>query len=169
VSGAAALAVQASPTATPDRVKYAFTSTARAVASTDRMAVGAGLLDAFNGALNAPPGLANVGTEPSSGTGTIDASRGTVYVSADDPVRTVVTGQMTLQLLLWNPLALFADWTGGNWYGGNWYGGNWYGGNWYGGNWYGGNWYGGNWYGQPEGGNWYGGNWYGSAWYGAWE
>lgn len=179
VSGAAALIAQANPAATPDRVKHMMGSTARRVASDDRMAVGAGEVDSYNAALTAPPGMANVGTEPGNGTGTIDASRGTVYVSADDPMQTVVSGTLTLQLLVYNPLGLFTDWSGSNWYGSNWYGSNWYGSNWYGSNWYGSNWYGSqwdgsnwygsNWYGQPDGSNWYGSNWYGSNWYGGWE
>jgi serine protease AprX len=174
VSGSAALVAQANPTATPDRVKYALTSTARRVASTDPMAVGAGEIDAYSAALTAPPGLANVGVQPGNGTGTLDASRGTVYVTADDPMQTVVSGMLTAQVLLWDPLSLFVGWTGNNWYGNNWYGNNWYGNNWYGNNWYGNNWYGNNWYGnnwygQPDGNNWYGNNWYGSSWYGGWE
>ena len=181
VSGAAAIIAQANPFVTPDRVKYALTSTARKVASSDPMAVGAGEVDVHSAALSAPPGLANQGVEPGSGTGSVDLSRGTVVFQADDPMQTVVNGTLTAQLLLYDPMAYLlgsnwtggnwygGNWYGGNWYGGNWYGGNWYGGNWYGGNWYGGNWYGGNWYGTPDGGNWYGGNWYGSAWYGAWE
>ena len=151
VSGAAALIAQANPVATPDRIKYALTSTARRVASTDAMAVGAGEIDASAAALSAPPGLANQGVEPGNGSGSIDLSRGSVYVTADDPMQTLVNGSLTMQLLLYDPVGYLLDI------------------NWLGGNWYGGNWYGGNWYGQTDGGNWYGGNWYGSAWYGAWE
>jgi serine protease AprX len=181
VSGAAALLAQANPVASPDRVKYALTSTARKVASTDRMAVGAGEIDAFSAAMSAPPGLANQGVEAGTGTGAIDLSRGTVYVSADDPLHTVVSGALTLQLILFDPASYLlgtswtggqwygGQWYGGQWYGGQWYGGQWYGGQWYGGQWYGGQWYGGQWYGQTEGGQWYGGQWYGSAWYGSWE
>jgi serine protease AprX len=171
VSGAAALVAQANPLATPDRIKFALTSTARRVASNDPMAVGAGEIDVYNAARNAPPGLANQGVEPSNGTGTIDASRGTVHVAANDPMQTVVSGSLTLQLLLYNPLVYLAggQWYGGQWYGGQWYGGQWYGGQWYGGQWYGGQWYGGQWYGELDGGQWYGGQWYGSAWYGSWE
>jgi serine protease AprX len=174
VSGSVAVMMSAQPALTPDRVKYALTATARPVASTDRMAVGAGMADVA-GALGAPPGLANQGLERSTGLGSIDASRGTVYVQADDPMRTVVTGLLTTQLLLWDPVSYTGtEWTGANWYGANWYGANWYGANWYGANWYGANWYGANWYGsehygEMDGANWYGANWYGANWYGAWE
>ena len=169
VSGSIALLLSAQPAMTPDRVKYALTATARGVASTDRMAVGSGMVD-VGGALWAPPGVANQGLERSTGLGSLDASRGTVRVQADDPMRTVVEGALTAQLLLWDPLAYTGtEWTGANWYGANWYGANWYGANWYGANWYGANWYGSEFYGEVDGANWYGANWYGANWYGAWE
>ncbi|HWL38457.1 MAG TPA: S8 family serine peptidase [Frankiaceae bacterium] len=173
-SGAVALMLSAQPALTPDRVKYAFAATARPVASTDRMAVGSGMVDVVR-AFSAPPGVANAGVQRSSGLGSLDASRGTSYVQLDDPMSTVVTGEMTAQLLLWDPLGYTTgEWTGANWYGANWYGANWYGANWYGANWYGANWYGANWYGseyygEVDGANWYGANWYGANWYGAWE
>jgi serine protease AprX len=169
VSGAVALMLAAQPTLTPDRIKYALASTARKVATDDRMAVGSGLVDVAS-ALTAPPGLANVGNDRSTGLGSLDASRGTVQVSENDPLQTVVGGTLTAQLLVWDPVTYTTvDWTGSNWYGSNWYGSNWYGSNWYGSNWYGSNWYGSNWYGEMEGSNWYGSNWYGSNWYGVWE
>jgi serine protease AprX len=169
VSGAAALVAQANPLASPDRVKFALTTTARKAASNDANSVGTGEIDAYSAAFDKWPGLANQGVAPGTGTGLVDLSRGTVYVQTDDPLQTVVTGTLTAQLLLWNPLSLYMGWTGSNWYGSNWYGSNWYGSNWYGSNWYGSNWYGSNWYGQENGSNWYGSNWYGSNWYGAWE
>jgi serine protease AprX len=169
VSGAVALMLQARPAMAPDRVKFALTATARRAASNDRMAVGAGVANAY-GALAAPPGLANQGVPRSNGLGSLDLSRGSVRVQAADPAATVVSGTLTLQLLLWNPIVYTTGpWSEVTWYGSNWYGSNWYGSNWYGSNWYGSNWYGSNWYGQPNGSNWYGSNWYGSNWYGAWE
>jgi serine protease AprX len=169
VSGAVALMLSQQPLLTPDRIKYALTSTARHVATNDVMAVGSGLVDVAS-ALTAPPGVANVGNDRSTGLGTLDGSRGTVQVDENDPLNTVVGGTLTAQLLVWDPLTYTTvDWTGSNWYGSNWYGSNWYGSNWYGSNWYGSNWYGSNWYGEMEGSNWYGSNWYGSNWYGVWE
>ena len=169
VSGAVTMMLQANPLASPDRIKYALMSTARPTASTDPMAVGNGIMDAASAALSAPPGVANVGLTPGSGTGAIDASRGSVYVTADDPMQTVVSGPMTLQLLLWDPLSLFTDWSGASWYGASWYGASWYGASWYGASWYGASWYGASWYGNPDGASWYGASWYGASWYGAWE
>ena len=168
VSGSVALMLAANPALTPDRVKYALTATARPVASTDRMAVGAGMVD-VSGALAAPPGVANVGVPPSNGLGSIDASRGTVYVQANDPMGTVVCGLLTTQLLLWDPVVLTGEWTGASWYGASWYGASWYGASWYGASWYGASWYGASWYGASWYGETEGASWYGASWYGAWE
>jgi serine protease AprX len=171
VSGAVALMLAANPALTPDRIKFALTASARPAASADPMAVGAGIVDVA-GALAAPPGVANVGLDRSTGLGSLDASRGTVQTATTDPAGTtvVLTGEVTAQLLVWDPATyLTTGWDGTNWYGTNWYGTNWYGTNWYGTNWYGTNWYGSSFYGQVDGTNWYGTNWYGSAWYGAWE
>src|SRR5207244_13600425 len=165
VSGSVADMMSAAPNLTPDQVKHALAATARPVASDDPMAVGAGVVDAFGATFGAPAGLANQGLDRSSGMGSLDLSRGSVRVRADDPFGTVVEGLLTAQLLLWDPLGF----TGTEWVGSNWYGSNWYGSNWYGSNWYGSNWYGSNWYGQFDGSNWYGSNWYGSNWYGVWQ
>ena len=168
-SGVVALMIQANPTMVPDRIKYALSSTARPVATTDPMVVGAGVIDAYRATFTAPAGLANQGVARSSGLGSIDASRGTVQVSSTDPAQTVVSGTLTAQLLLWDPLVLTAPWTGSSWYGSSWYGSSWYGSSWYGSSWYGSSWYGSSWYGQMDGSSWYGSSWYGSSWYGAWE
>lgn len=179
VSGLVADLLSAEPTASPDRVKYQLMAGAQPDASTDPMAVGAGLVNG-PAALAAGPGLANQGLAPSAGTGSLQAARGSVTVTADDTNGTTISGNVTLQLQVWNPVAdllssvlwtpLSGNWYSGNWYSGNWYSGNWYSGNWYSGNWYSGNWYSGNWYsGNWYSGNWYSGNWYGSAWYGCWD
>ena len=123
VSGAAALYLQANPTASPDRVKYALTATARPVASDNVNDVGAGLVDVV-AALDAPPGLANAGLGHSSGLGLLSLSRGSLRVRSTSTgllgplLGIVVQGQLTLQLLLWNPLAYVTQsWTPSSWYG----------------------------------------------------
>jgi serine protease AprX len=168
VSGIVADLMSGSAAMTPDRVKYALTSTAREVASTDRMVVGTGLVDA-RAAASAPAGLANQGLLPSTGTGSLQGSRGTVTVST--PVSLgPVTGEITVQGTVWDPIGFTSsDWTGSSWYGSSWYGSSWYGSSWYGSSWYGSSWYGSSWYGQPSGSSWYGSSWYGSSWYGAWD
>ena len=154
VSGAVALVLQAQPSWTPDRVKYALTAKARPAASNDPMAVGAGVADAYD-ALSAPAGVANQGVARSNGMGSLDLSRGTVRVALNDPLGTVVSGTQTAQLLLWNPLVYTTSiWSPLTWdvtdFAGS-------------------RWYGSRWYSDPDGSRWYGSRWYGSRWYGAWE
>jgi len=135
------------------------------------MAVGSGIIDAQDAAFKAPAGVANSGLDRSSGMGSLDASRGTVQVQADDAPQTIVNGVLTLQLLLWDPILYTAlpwntfTWATSQWAGHSWYGNSWYGNSWYGHSWYGNSWYGHSWYGN----SWYGNSWYGSAWFGAWE
>ena len=151
VSGSVALMLQANPAMSPDRVKYALKATARAAASSDPMAVGSGVIDAYAAAYRAPAGTANGGLPRSNGLGSLDASRGTVRVSLATVPNTILSGLVTAQALLWNPLLYtMTSWTGSSWYGSSWYGSSWYGSSWY-------------------GSSWYGSSWYGSSWYGAWE
>jgi serine protease AprX len=174
VSGSVALALQANPGWTPDRVKFALAATARNTASKDPMAVGAGLVDAWSTATRAPAGVANQGVVRSNGLGSLDLSRGSVQVALDDPAQTVVSGLQTGQLLLWNPIVYttFA-WSPLTWYVMDFSGSRWYGSRWYseldGSRWYGSRWYGSRWYGELDGSRWYGSRWYGSRWYGGWD
>jgi serine protease AprX len=173
VSGAAALMVQANPSITPDRAKFALLATARRAASDDPLAVGSGVLDAYAAALETPSGVVNLGLGRSNGHGSLGVSRGTVQTVADDPLGSVlgpVLGSvLTVQLLLWNPLG----YTGGGWRESDWYLSTWsvfrfYRVNWYGSDWPGYRWHGSSWYGQGQDES-YGSSLPGSAWYGAWE
>jgi serine protease AprX len=196
VSGAAALALQASPGLTPDELKHALVADARPVASNDRASVGAGLVDAGRTALAPAPGRANSGLQRSRGAGSLAASRGSLSLRLDDLAGTLLTGRQTAQLLLWDPVgwttgswtpttwytsahgalgwntASWADSTGGttgnDWVGNNWVGNNWVGNNWVGNNWVGNNWVGSSWYGTHDERD-YGRTGPGSASYGAWE
>jgi serine protease AprX len=83
VSGVAALLFEADPTLTPDEAKAALTSTAAGASPGG----GAGLVDA-KAALEAVvdrklPAPANAGLIPSSGNGSLEASRGSYHVVAD--------------------------------------------------------------------------------------
>src|SRR5688572_1517842 len=140
VSGLAALTLAAHPSWSPDRVKFALTSTAHPVASNDPMAVGAGEVDAYAAAFTAPAGVANVGLGRSSGLGSLDASRGTTNVVFQDPAQTLASGLLTAQLLLWDPALFLLPWSPLTWYASpahlaRWYGSNWQGSNWQGSNW----------------------------------
>ncbi|HWD47411.1 MAG TPA: S8 family serine peptidase [Actinomycetota bacterium] len=173
VSGAAALMLQANPGFTPDRVKHALVATARDAASDDRMAVGAGVVDADAAAFSAPAGLANQGLARSSGRGSLALSRGSVQVKADNLLGTVLGpvlgATLTAQLLLWNPTGYTgAPWLPSDWYLSTWEVNRWNRVTWYGNDWPGSKWHGSSWYGQGQGES-YGSPLPGSAWYGAWE
>jgi serine protease AprX len=173
VSGAAALLLQRNPTATPNRVKYALTATARDAASDDPLAVGAGVVDAYQAALSAPPGEANQGLDRSNGFGSLGGSRGSVQTQADDPVATVLGSTLgatlTVQLLLWNPGGYVnANWRPADWYLSTWTLFRFYRLGWYGTDWPGSRWHDATWYGQQRDES-YGETLPGSAWYGAWE
>ena len=190
VSGVAALALDAHPGLTPDRLKHALRTAARGVASDDPSTVGAGLVDAHATATAPADGTANAGLARSSGLGSLSASRGSIVLRADDPMSTLLTGRQTAQLLLWDPLGFTgSSWTASTWYtsvhalagwntvqwsgedltGQNWTGQNWTGQNWTGQNWTGQNWTGSSWYGEHEESSSYGRSGPGSASYGAWD
>jgi len=125
VAGAAAVFLQAHPTATNNRVKFALRTTARAGGTAD--AVGRGVID-VNAALDAPAGLSNQTLfHPllcPCGIPTLTDAAGLVYMGAS------FEG---------------TNWQGTNWQGTNWQGTNWQGTNWQGTNWQGTNWQGTNW------------------------
>jgi serine protease AprX len=169
VSGSVALMLQANAALTPDRIKYALDVTARPAASNDPMAVGAGVVDAY-GAVRAPAGVANQNVPRSNGLGSLDLSRGSVQVVLNDPGQTLVSGQLTAQLLLWNPVVYTTGvWTPLTWDVSSVAASRWYASRWYASRWYASRWYASRWYGQVDASRWYGAEWYGSASYGAWE
>ena len=173
VSGAAALMVQANPGITPDRVKHALVATARDAASSDPLAVGAGVVDANAAAFSAPPGVANQGLARSNGKGSLAQSRGSVQVKLNDPLGSILGPTLgvtlTAQLLLWNPGGYTGSaWVPSSWYLSTWEIHRWNRVNWYGNDWPGRRWHGSSWYGQEDAES-YGSPLAGSAWYGAWE
>jgi hypothetical protein len=141
------------------------------------MAVGAGEVDAAVAALTPPAGQANVGVMRSTGTGLLDASRGHVEVQTTAAPTTVVNGELTAQLILWNPLGYAVGWNRQCWYISTWYltpllavtwsSADWPGHNWGGHNWGGGAWEGASWDGNSISRS-YGSPIEGSIWFGAW-
>lgn len=170
VSGVAAAVLSAHPSYGPDRLKFVLNSTARPVAVPSVDAVGNGMVDAYAAAFRAPAGRANGGLSRSSGLGDLDASRGTVRVSLDDPDSTVLTGLQTAQLLTWDPIGYTTGyWTEWTWWLSTWYLLPLHSTSWSGDNWEGDNWEGCSRAGAHETGCVYGDNWEGSTWYGAWD
>jgi serine protease AprX len=148
VAGAAALLIDQRPDLTPDQVKALLLAGATPTRGSERCA-GAGVLDVAKAARTATPNTVQT-FEASTGTGSLEASRGSHHVSLDG---VTLTGEQ--------------DWLGGTWSGGTWSGGTWSGGTWSGGTWSGGTWSGGTWSGGTwSGGTWSGGTWSGGTWSG---
>ena len=168
VSGVAAAILSGKPNVKPNRLKYMLTETARPVAVADPTAVGRGMVDA-SAAAHAPRGKANQGLTPSSGLGSLDASRGDVRVSLDGTRGIVVNGQLTAQNVLWDQSSFLLPWDETTWYLSNPSLLSWYRTSWYGYNWEGYNWEGCSWGATHDEECFYGYNWEGSTWYGAWD
>ncbi|HEX2038716.1 MAG TPA: S8 family peptidase [Acidimicrobiales bacterium] len=183
VSGVAALVLQGRDWH-PNRVKFALATTARKVAARDPLAVGSGLVDAA-AARAAGDGNGNAAwTQVSSGTGSLEESRGTVEVtepcSFDDTIagdsqdgECHTSGDETAYGTLWVPPAHTDPWLGSSWYTSQWAiasatGSSWYTSTWGDGSWEGSSWYGSSWYGNFESTTPYGATLQGSSWYGAW-
>jgi serine protease AprX len=176
VSGVAALLFQADPSLTPDQAKWALMKTANHISTT--VGVGAGLVNAA-GAVNAVTsgrlGLANEGLTPSSGLGSLDASRGSLHVyvwPAGSSGGTLLTGEMDALGNAWSGNAWSGNaWSGNAWSGNAWSDVAWEGNAWSGNAWSGNAWSGNAWSGNAWSGNaWSGNAWSGNAWSGnAWS
>ena len=159
ISGAAALALDANPTWTPDEVLGQFLAEGWDVAGTDARTP---RLDKM---LRADAPVAANGE--ASDSAAMDAL---LELGPADPTTLLeMVGDEDLAL------AYGSGWYGSGWYGSGWYETDWFGSGWYGSGWYGSGWYGSGWYGSgwyelsPEGSGWYdeGSGWYGSGWYGS--
>ena len=190
-SGVAALLLQRHPDWSPDRLKYALTSTATKVAARAPSQVGAGLVRA-DLADAAGAGLANQSIQTQAmGTGSLDGSRGDVTTGRCDPKTgecercdgttgcPPIDGEETAQgRQFLSDRYAEGNWTEASWYtsqwaapllGNSWYGNSWYGNSWYGNSWYGNSWYGNSWYGNVDDSDSYGRPGKGGSWYGAWS
>lgn len=171
VSGAVALLRQAHPTWTPDQIKGALLSTTAPGPVGDRNIDGHGAIDLPRAHALASPPAANAGVVRSDGTGSLEASRGSLELAiVTDPVTTtvgnvlgiltdpvgtvlkVLAGETTVQDELFDGTQFrTVPWEGHRWYDSQWVGHRWYDGEWQGHRWY-----------EAE---WNGHRWYESAWY----
>ena len=185
VSGLAALLVQKFPTASPDAIKSLIKGTAAPVIQGAATATNPGTsLYSGKGIPNADKALsvtsvavASQAYTNSTGTGTLDAARGGVYVVSANGVP--LTGQKDIFGKVFNSAGMATlqasgtSWTGGVWNGSRWSGDSWSGSRWSGTTWTGSDWSGSAWSGSRwsgmiwDGSRWSGTSWSGSRWTGA--
>ena len=180
VAGAAALYLQKHPTATPDQVKYALqinaanmTDGSSATRGSGALDVGAALSKIWNYKLNA---------DPSTGTGTIEGSRGSNHLVdyPDDTTETPVVlsgekdifGNALSSRVLADATNAGTTWSAdGSWLGRSWTGSDFSATSWAGRSWTGRSWTSGTWAGRSwTGRSWTGRSWTGRSWTeGTWD
>jgi serine protease AprX len=170
VSGAVADLISAYPTATPDQVKWALTSTARSLNGQSANAQGAGELN-LAAAMRATVSTATVQSfAPASGLGSLEAGRGGVWVTAKS---VALSGEKDIFGNPWNAQSIVnatlagTAWSGGVFNGTAWSGTGWSGTGWSGTAWSGTAWSGTGWSGTGwSGSTWSGTGWSGTGWSG---
>jgi len=127
VSGLAALLVQEHPAATPDQIKALLTSTATPVAGASSLVAGNGEVSAAAAVQASLP--ATVQSYPeSTGTGSLEAARGSLHVTLDG---VVLSGEQDIFGDTVDTASLAAaeadadSWSGGTWNGAVWSGSHW--------------------------------------------
>ncbi len=173
-AGAVALLLQRYPTLTPDQVKTMLVASAHGADATDWIFRGAGVINIRAAQLATPPTVK--ATAPyATGTGSLDAARGTSRVAFDG---VELTGERDIFGQPWNPAtyatqaAAHSTWSGGMWNGSDWIGTGWTGRSWTAQTWQGRSWTGRSWTGRSwtdstwAGRSWTGRSWIGESWSG---
>ena len=172
VSGAVALLLGQNPAWTPDQVKYALTSSATPLANEPATAQGSGEVNVA-AALTVKVKHAPRGQPfpAATGLGSLDASRGGVYVTSNG---VALSGERDIMGNSFNAAAMAAAetthsaWNGGVFNGAGWSGAGWSGAGWSGAGWAGSTWTGAGWSGAGwSGAGWSGAGWSGAGWSGA--
>jgi serine protease AprX len=162
VAAAAALVLEEHPSYSPDDVKWTLRKTAKSLPMADRQAQGSGAVD-LRRAVEAPIASGVDTTQrwaPSTGTGSLDAARGTYRISQDG---VVLDGERDIFGTPWDGVS----WSGVSWSGVSWSGGEWNGVSWSGSGWGGVSWSGVSWSGVSWSGvSWSGVSWSGVSWSG---
>jgi serine protease AprX len=173
VSGAAAVIIEQRPDITPDQLKKLLADNATHLGGADSLCRGAGLLNLWDSYLAETPSAAAAEQThtPSTGLGSLEASRGTDHVE-DNGV--VLEGEQDIFGNTWDGAswstasAAGASWSGGEWNGASWSGASWSGASWSGASWSGASWSGASWSGASwSGASWSGKSWSGASWSGA--
>ena len=169
VSGAVALLLEDRPDLTPDQVKALLTTAASPLPQAGPEARGAGLID-VEAALKARAPSAAQTWDRSTGTGSLEAARGSIHVALDGAT---LDGERDVFGAAWDGpawaglSARAAAWDGGIWNGNAWSGSGWSGLSWSGLSWSGLSWSGLSWSGLSWSGlSWSGLSWSGLSWSG---
>ena len=180
VSGAAALLLSQRPGLTPDQVKALLVGHTHSMYGYSDLK-GSGELN-LAGVLAAPTPNATQNWQASTGTGSLEAARGSQHVV--DANGNALTGEQDIFGTNVDTTALAAaeangsawdggdfngsSWSGSSWSGSSWSGSSWSGSSWSGSSWSGSSWSGSSWSGAEWlGSSWSGGSWSGSSWSGS--
>jgi serine protease AprX len=168
-SGMAALLLQYRPALTPDEVKATLIRTANPIPNASLQSQGGGVID-FPPARDIVTG-ARQSFAPSTGTGTLEGSRGDAHLTLGG---VTLTGEKDINGQPFNAASMAAaeaagsSWAGGTWNGKSWAGSSWAGSSWAGSSWAGSSWAGSSWAGSSwAAGTWSGSSWAGSSWAGS--
>jgi serine protease AprX len=180
VSGAAALLLSQRPGLTPDQVKALLDTHTHSMYGRTSVK-GSGELN-LAAVLNAPTPNVTQTWPTSSGTGSLEASRGSLHVvdaNGDalsgeqdifgNAVDTSALAASEANAAAWNG-GVFngSSWSGSSWSGSSWSGASWSGASWSGSSWSGSSWSGASWSGASwSGSSWSGGSWSGASWSGS--
>jgi serine protease AprX len=174
VSGAVALLLDRYPSATPDQIKALLMNNAWDLANAKGICEGAGAVSLYNLWNVELPKVEQTHT-PSTGTGSLHASRGSMVLESDG---VALTDEQDIFGNKWNGVswstaaAQGVSWSGGDWNGVSWSGVSWSGTSWSGVSWSGVSWSGTSWSGVSWSGtswsdkSWNGVSWSGTSWSG---
>jgi serine protease AprX len=170
MSGAAALAIQQRPTISPNELKRLLQTNKRSLNGFSSRKQGAGEIDLFK-ILTAPTYGVPAQWKTiawSTGTGSIELSRGTDHITHDG---VVLSGSIDIFGHPFDSAAMALleaagnSWSGGTWNGNTWTGDSWTWDSWSGNSWSGNSWSGNSWSGNSWSGNsWSGNSWSGNSW-----
>ena len=170
VSGSVAQMLQARPNLTPDQVKALLVATASDIPVATPKLQGNGIMNIWAANHGSVPTTLQ-SFPPSTGTGSLDASRGTRKLVLRG---VTLTGEQDFMGQPFNSTAMAAaeaagsTWSGGVWNGSTWSGSTWSGSTWSGSTWSGNDWTGSTWSGSTwSTGTWTGSTWSGSTWSGS--